>query len=593
MWGTGRIDGQRVAIGLFDFHFMGGSMGSVVGEKMARCFEAALTERIPAIVVTASGGARMQEGTLSLLQLAKTTAPLARMDTAGVPFISVLTDPTTGGVLASFASLGDVIVAEPRALIGFAGARVASGTVGEELPEGFQSAEFLLEHGFVDLVVPRSELRATLTRLLRVLPPAPAEEAWAQGEQRGWGPIGVLSGLAERVGGAVSETIGIEVEAQPAADTNGDAPRTSVAKREAEERAMTEMLPPTLEAIANAEPDQAAIDAAWRRVQLARHPQRPRTLDLVPRIFDGFVELHGDRSFRDDPAIVGGPALLEGRPVMVIGHQKGNDTESNILRNFGSPHPEGFRKAQRLMRLAEKLGMPVITFLDTAGAFPGPAAEERGQAEAIATSIKLMTGLQVPIVVVVLGEGGSGGALAIGVGDVVLALENAVYSVISPEGCASILWRDPEKAPVAAAAMRMTAADQLELGVIDAIIDEPKEGAQHDPAATARSVRRRSSATCSASAESNRRRCSRAGMLVCAPSGSSSRRRATAPRCWSRHAARAHRAPAADPRRAQRRAGARSGRVARTTARTRVTNDRSRRRARADRAGRQRSSYPS
>jgi len=252
---------------------------------------------------------------------------------------------------------------------------------------------------------------------------------------------------------------------------------------------MTEMLPPALEASAGPEPDQATIDAAWRRVQLARHPERPRTLDMVNRIFDSFVELHGDRSFRDDPALVGGPALLDGRPVMVIGHQKGTDTETNIFRNFGSPHPEGFRKAQRLMHLAEKLGMPVITFLDTAGAFPGPAAEERGQAEAIATSIKLMTGLQVPIVVVVLGEGGSGGALAIGVGDAVLSLENAVYSVISPEGCASILWRDPEKAPEAAAAMRMTARDQLALGVIDGIVEEPRDGAQADPAAAARAIK--------------------------------------------------------------------------------------------------------
>jgi acetyl-CoA carboxylase carboxyl transferase subunit alpha len=252
---------------------------------------------------------------------------------------------------------------------------------------------------------------------------------------------------------------------------------------------MTEMLPPGIEAVAHAQPSPEAIEAAWRRVQLARHPQRPRTLELIGRIFDGFVELHGDRAFRDDPAMVGGPALLDGRPVMVIGHQKGSDTDSNILRNFGSPHPEGFRKAQRLMRLAEKLGVPVVTFLDTAGAFPGPAAEERGQAEAIATSVKLMTGLQVPIVAIVLGEGGSGGALAIGVGDVVLALENAVYSVISPEGCAAILWRDPEKAPVAAAAMRMTAADQLELGVIDGIIDEPKDGAQADPASTARAIK--------------------------------------------------------------------------------------------------------
>ena len=237
-------------------------------------------------------------------------------------------------------------------------------------------------------------------------------------------------------------------------------------------------------------PSPEAVESAWRRVQLARHPQRPRTLDLAALIFDDFAELHGDRSFREDPAIVGGPALLDGRPVMLIGHQKGKDTESNIFRNFGSPHPEGFRKAQRLMRLADKLGMPVVTFLDTAGAFPGPAAEERGQAEAIASSIKLMTGLQVPIVVVIVGEGGSGGALAIGVGDEVLALENATYSVISPEGCAAILWRAPEAAPTAAAAMRMTAADQLELGVVDGVIGEPGEGAHADHAATAAAVKR-------------------------------------------------------------------------------------------------------
>jgi acetyl-CoA carboxylase carboxyl transferase subunit alpha len=238
-----------------------------------------------------------------------------------------------------------------------------------------------------------------------------------------------------------------------------------------------------------APPSEEAMELAWRRVQLARHPQRPRTTDLIALIFEGHFELHGDRGFGDDPAIVGGPALLDGRPVMVIGHQKGTDTDSNIRRNFGSPHPEGFRKAQRLMRLADKLGMPIVTFLDTAGAFPGPAAEERGQAEAIASSIKLMTGLQVPVVVVVLGEGGSGGALAIGVGDVVLALENSVYSVISPEGASSILWRSRDEARTAAAAMRMTAQEQLELGVVDAVIDEPGEGAHTDHAATARAVR--------------------------------------------------------------------------------------------------------
>jgi acetyl-CoA carboxylase carboxyl transferase subunit beta len=233
VWGTGAIDGQTVAIGLFDFRFMGGSMGSVVGEKVARCFEAALAERLPAIIVSASGGARMQEGTLSLLQLAKTTAPLVRLDDAGVPFISILTDPTTGGVLASFASLGDAIIAEPKALIGFAGARVASGTVGEELPEGFQTSEFLLEHGFLDMVTPRSELRSTLSRLLRLLPVAPVEEVGREEAQHAWGPIGVLSGLAERVGGAVSETIGIKVEPEATAPSNGDRPARSSSDAEA------------------------------------------------------------------------------------------------------------------------------------------------------------------------------------------------------------------------------------------------------------------------------------------------------------------------------------------------------------------------
>jgi acetyl-CoA carboxylase carboxyl transferase subunit beta len=214
VWGTGAIGGLRVAIAMFDFRFMGGSMGSVVGEKLARCFEAALAERIPAIVVSASGGARMQEGTLSLMQLSKTTAPLVRLDAAGIPFIAVLADPTTGGVLASFASLGDVVLAEPKALIGFAGARVAAGTVGEELPEGFQTAEFLLEHGFVDAIVPRSELRATLGRLLRLLPVTTVEDVIAGDERRG--PLGALSDFAERLGDAVSDSVGLDVEPESA-----------------------------------------------------------------------------------------------------------------------------------------------------------------------------------------------------------------------------------------------------------------------------------------------------------------------------------------------------------------------------------------
>ena len=234
VWGIGAIDGRRVAIGIFDFRFMGGSMGSVVGEKLARCFETAFAERIPAIVVSASGGARMQEGTLSLMQLAKTTAPLVHLDAAGVPFITVLTDPTTGGVLASFASLGDVILAEPGALIGFAGARVASDTVGEEMPEGFQSAEFLLAHGFVDAVVPRPELRSRLSRLLRLLPVAAVDDGQPAALDRAWGPIGAISGLAERLGGAVSETIGIDVEAPPGG--NGTGPSATQAGEREEAR---------------------------------------------------------------------------------------------------------------------------------------------------------------------------------------------------------------------------------------------------------------------------------------------------------------------------------------------------------------------
>jgi acetyl-CoA carboxylase carboxyl transferase subunit beta len=233
VWGTAAIEGQRVAIGIFDFRFMGGSMGSVVGEKLARLFETAQAERIPAIVISASGGARMQEGTLSLMQLSKTTAPLVRLDEAGVPFISILTDPTTGGVLASFASLGDVVLAEPRALIGFAGARVASDTIGEEMPEGFQSSEFLLAHGFVDAIVPRGELRATLGRLLRLLP-VPQVAPLGPEDERARGPLGALSGLAERVGGAVSETIGIDVEPGPGG--NGDRPSGAREPSEAEER---------------------------------------------------------------------------------------------------------------------------------------------------------------------------------------------------------------------------------------------------------------------------------------------------------------------------------------------------------------------
>jgi acetyl-CoA carboxylase carboxyl transferase subunit alpha len=219
---------------------------------------------------------------------------------------------------------------------------------------------------------------------------------------------------------------------------------------------------------------------AWQRVQLARHPRRPTTNDYIPRIFDKFIELHGDRNFRDDPSIVGGMAWLGERQMVVIGHQKGRDTKSNIHRNFGMANPEGYRKALRLMRLAARCGRPVVTFIDTPGAYPGIGAEERGQGEAIARNLREMAQVPVPILVFVTGEGGSGGALAIGVGDRVYMLENSIYSVISPEGCAAILWRDRGKAEDAATAMKITAEDAMRVGAIDAILKEPLGGAHRD-----------------------------------------------------------------------------------------------------------------
>ena len=230
-------------------------------------------------------------------------------------------------------------------------------------------------------------------------------------------------------------------------------------------------------------------DAVWRRVQLARNLARPRTLDLLREMADEVIELHGDRGFGDDPAMVAGFARLDGHRIAFVGQQKGADTEENIRRNFGMPHPEGYRKSMRVMELAERFGLPIVTFVDVPGAHPGPESEERGIAEAIARSIGLMSRLRTPIVAIITGEGGSGGALAIAVGDVVIALENAVYSVISPEGCASILWRTADEAPTAALAMRMSAQDQLELGVIDRVIAEPGEGAHADPRETARRLR--------------------------------------------------------------------------------------------------------
>ena len=472
VWGTGAIGGHEVALCVMDFGFMGGSMGAVVGEKVTRAAEHALAARVPLVVISASGGARMQEGTLALMQLAKTLGALERLRAAGVPYLSILSDPTTGGVFASFAAVGDVNIAEPDALIGFAGARVTAGTIATELPPGFQRSEFLFSHGFIDRVVARAELHDELASLLRLLPargafeePEPIEDVPA------FRPFSFLTTLADRVGELA----------------NGDG-------ADGDEEQAPEP-PPTVPAVdddgAAVLPalDSAAKDDVWARVQLARSLRRPRTLEFMDAMADEFVELHGDRLFGDDAAIVAGLARIEGRRVAVIGQQKGADTEENIRRNFGMPHPEGYRKAMRVMELAERAGLPIVTFVDVPGAHPGPESEERGIAEAIARSIGLMTRLRTPIVTVITGEGGSGGALAIAVGDVVIALENAVYSVISPEGCASILWRTADEAATAAAAMRMSAADQHALGVVDIVVPEPGEGAHAEPEVTADRLR--------------------------------------------------------------------------------------------------------
>ena len=226
--------------------------------------------------------------------------------------------------------------------------------------------------------------------------------------------------------------------------------------------------------------NSTTLNSTWERVQLARHPKRPHTLDYITRIFTGFAELHGDRTFADDAAIVGGMALFEGRPIMVIGQQKGRDTKQKLHRNFGMPKPEGYRKALRLMRMADKFQRPIITFLDTPGAYPGIDAEERGQAEAIAVNLREMSRLGVPVITIVIGEGGSGGALGLGIANRVYMLENAYYSVISPESCAAIIYRDSGKAPEAAQALKLASGDLMALGLIDGIIAEPAEGAHTD-----------------------------------------------------------------------------------------------------------------
>lgn len=404
--GKATIEGNEVVLAVCDGRFMMASMGRVVGEKITRAVEKATKKKLPVIIFACSGGARMQEGIHSLMQMAKTAAALKRHHDVGGLYISVLTDPTTGGVTASFAMLGDIILAEPGALIGFAGPRVIEQTIGQKLPKGFQRAEFLLEHGFVDQIVERPKLRETLGKIL------------------------------------------------------------SMHKKE------DVCLPEQKEE--KAEKHSGKNLTAWERVQISRKKERPVGSDYVEELFTDFIEFHGDRYYQDDKAIIGGIARFHGMPVTVIAQAKGRTTKENIERNFGMPSPDGYRKALRLMKQAEKFNRPVICFVDTPGAFCGLEAEERGQGEAIARNLFEMSNLTVPILSVVIGEGGSGGALAMATADEVWLLENSIYSILSPEGFASILWKDASRAKEAAGVMKLTATHLLESGIVERVIAEPE-----------------------------------------------------------------------------------------------------------------------
>ncbi len=406
--GQGKIEGQPCCLFAMNPIFMMGSMGSATGEKITRLFEYAQINRLPVVGFTLSGGARMQEGALSLMQMAKISGAVKRHSDAGLLYITVLCDPTTGGVTASFAMEGDVLLAEPGALIAFAGPRVIEQTLRQKLPKNFQRAEFLLEKGFLDAVIPRPRLKATLAQLLKLHSPG-------------------------------------KLNPPSAAQTPRPAPP---------------------------EGEEEVQQDAYEVVKKAREAQRPSGKTYIKKLCSEFIELRGDRRFADDHAIIGGVGRLCGLPVTVLAQEKGEDINERARRNFGMAHPEGYRKALRLMKQAEKFGRPVLCLVDTSGAYCGIGAEERGQGQAIAENLMEMMALKVPVITLLMGEGGSGGALALAVADRVWMMENSVYSVISPEGCASILYKDASKAAEAANCLKITPKNLKQLGVIEEILPE-------------------------------------------------------------------------------------------------------------------------
>lgn len=512
--GSALLKGRKIAVCIMESTFMMGSMGSVVGEKITRTIERATDERLPLIIFTASGGARMQEGLVSLMQMGKISAAVERHSRAGLLYISVITDPTTGGVTASFATQGDIIVSEPHALIGFAGRRVIQDTIKQTLPEGFQTAEFALEHGLIDAIVERSDLREYLSKVVDIHCATQDLEEIAASEESDDTTAGTIRSVIRAAREAAlsrAESNGSD-SADSSEDSSGESSGNSSSakthpvkqggnpfarlfgkagaalsgdesyplKRALRKRGVADA--PSILPMKKTEAGSDGEDnPAWQSVLLARNVHRPTAQYYIDHIVDGFIELHGDRAFADDGAIVGGIGWIDGIPVTVIAEEKGADLHQRIARNFGCPQPEGYRKSLRLMRQAEKFGRPIVCLVDTQGAFCGMEAEERGQGNAIADNLVAMSGFGVPVVCVVLGEGGSGGALALAMGNRVAMQEHAVYSVLSPEGFASILWKDRSRAAEAAAVMKMSAAEACEMGLIEEVLSEGEKPAHENP----------------------------------------------------------------------------------------------------------------
>ena len=416
--GTAAIAGTPIMLVVLDFGFMGGTMGCAVGEKVTLALERAVKRGLATVAIVTSGGARIQEGVLSLMQMAKTAAAANRLNEAGLPLITVLANPATGQAYGSFANLADVILAEPGSIVGFSSLRVIKRASDKPLPTGAHSAESHLEHGMLDAVVPRTDLRTIIGVLVDLL--------------------GTRYRLASGPGGARSNI--------------------TVSRPE-----------------------------AWTSVQLARHEERPTSTDYLARMLSQFVELHGDRAYADDPTIMSGIGQIAGQTVAVVAQERDTSADAHIRTIAESrTTPEGFRKAQRAMDLAEKFSLPLITLIDTSGPDLSEAAEERGLGNTIATTLAKMSGLSVPTISVVIGQAGSGGALALGVADRALMLEHAIYSAVTPEEAAEVIYQDASRAEEAASSMRLTAHDCLELGIIDQIVAEPPTGAHSDPDEAAR-----------------------------------------------------------------------------------------------------------